>query len=179
MSWSGFNLHFSQAYWCWTYLLSYGELWWSVCLPVFKLGLSTTSAMGACHLPPQGLNQMLLQLCIFHTPDRSSGWRAEMCWGRNWRNRSSDRYFQEPILWAQVLYLLVSRKALKILHGDNCSSWLRATLFKKYVPGCMLSPFPQITCILTFPPCLFGAVSQSYLKCCLLGCSPHFTPNKT
>ena len=131
MSWSGFNLHFSQAYWCWTYLLSYGELWWSVCLPVFKLGLSTTSAMGACHLPPQGLNQMLLQLCVFNTPDRSSGWRAEMCWGRNWQNRSSDRYFQEPILWAQFLYLLVSRKALKILNGDNCSSWLRATLFKK------------------------------------------------
>ena len=27
--------------------------------------------------------------------------------------------------------------------------------------------------------CLFGAVSQSHLKCCLLGCSLHFAPNKT
>ena len=32
---------------------------------------------------------------------------------------------------------------------------------------------------LTFPHCCFGAVSQSYLRCCLPGCSPHFTPNKT
>ena len=33
--------------------------------------------------------------------------------------------------------------------------------------------------ILTFPHCCFGAVSQSYLRCHLLGCSPHFAPNKT
>ena len=85
-------------------------------------------------------------------PDRSSGWRAKMCWGKDWQNRSSDRCFQEPILWAQFLYLLISRKALKSLHGDNCSSWLTATLCKKYVLDCMHSPFPQITCILTFPP---------------------------
>ena len=30
-----------------------------------------------------------------------------------------------------------------------------------------------------FPYYLFGAVSQSYLKCSLLGSSPHFSPNKT
>ena len=29
------------------------------------------------------------------------------------------------------------------------------------------------------PPCPFGAVSQSYLRGCLLNCSPHFAPNKT
>ena len=28
-------------------------------------------------------------------------------------------------------------------------------------------------------PCLFGAGSQSYLRCCFLGCSPHSAPNKT
>ena len=38
------------------------------------------------------------------------------------------------------------------------------------------SPKP---CILAFPHCRFGAVSQSYLRCCLPGCSPHFAPNKT
>ena len=38
------------------------------------------------------------------------------------------------------------------------------------------SPKP---CILTFPHCRFGAVSQSYLRCCLLGFSLHFVPNKT
>ena len=26
---------------------------------------------------------------------------------------------------------------------------------------------------------LFGTVSQSYLRCCLQGCNPHFAPNKT
>ena len=31
----------------------------------------------------------------------------------------------------------------------------------------MYSPFTKITCMLTFPPCLFGAVSKSYLGCCL------------
>ena len=32
---------------------------------------------------------------------------------------------------------------------------------------------------LNWTDCLFGAISQSYLRCCLLGCSPHFAPNKT
>ena len=42
----------------------------------------------------------------------------------------------------------------------------------------MHSSFTKITYILNFPPCLFGGVSQSYLRCCLPGCSPHFAPNK-
>ena len=33
--------------------------------------------------------------------------------------------------------------------------------------------------ILTFLHCLFGTVSQSYLRCCLPGRSLHFAPNKT
>ena len=37
------------------------------------------------------------------------------------------------------------------------------------------SPKPYI---LTFPHCRFGAVSQSYVRCCLPGSSPHFAPNK-
>ena len=51
-------------------------------------------------------------------------------------------------------------------------------LLEKYVLGCMHSSFTKITYILSFPPCLFGGVSQSYLRCCLPGCSPHFAPNK-
>ena len=39
-----------------------------------------------------------------------------------------------------------------------------------------LSPKPYI---FTSPYCHFGAVSQSYLWCCLPGCSPHFAPDKT
>ena len=34
--------------------------------------------IGTCHLSLQGLNQVLLQLLIFNTPESSSGWRAEM-----------------------------------------------------------------------------------------------------
>lgn len=33
--------------------------------------------------------------------------------------------------------------------------------------------------MLTSPHCRFGEVSQSYLRCCLRGCSPHLVPNKT
>ena len=33
--------------------------------------------------------------------------------GKNWQDRSSDRYFQELISWVQLLYLLIFRKALK------------------------------------------------------------------
>ena len=40
----------------------------------YKLSL----AIGTCHLALQGLNHELLQLLTFNTPERSSGWRAEM-----------------------------------------------------------------------------------------------------
>lgn len=41
-------------------------------------------------------------------------------------------------------------------------------------------PFTQNHVLLTFSPlCLFGAVSQRYMRCCLLGFSPYFAPNKT
>ena len=44
----------------------------------------------------------------------------------------------------------------------------------------MYSPFMKITCIDTdLPPYPLGAVSQSYLRCCLPGYSPHSSPNKT
>ena len=59
--------------------------------------------------PLQGLNHALLQLLIFNTLERSSGWRVEMrhsvlSQGRGWRAGSGRtglgiiRYFQEPIL---------------------------------------------------------------------------------
>ena len=41
-----------------------------------------------------------------------------------------------------------------------------------------IAPSPKLH-ILTFPHCHFRAVSQSYLRCCLLGCSPRFAPDKT
>ena len=119
-------------------------------------------------------------------PEKSLGWRAEneaLC-AQGTTGRTGlqiVRYFQEPISWAQFLYLLISRKALKSLmvmtvplHETGRS------LLKKYVLDCMYSPFTKTTFILTFPlsSCLSGTVSQSYLSCCLPGHSPHFVPNK-
>ena len=82
-----------------------------------------------------------------------------------WWNRSSDRYFQEPISWSQSLHLFISRKALNpfMLTSAPCedqktckvSAWLHWN-----------PPSPK-SYILTFPQCLFGAIFQSYLRCYL------------
>ena len=47
---------------------------------------------------------------------------------------------------------------------------------KKYIYIGLTACTPSI---LTSHPCLFGAVSQSYLRCCFPGCRPHFALNKT
>ena len=85
------------------------------------------------------------------------------------------------ILWAQFSPLLISRKALKILHGDVCCSWLAVTFTRLPETFCkknmcfIACTFTKITYILT-PHYLFGAVSQRYLKCCLPDYSLHFVP---
>ena len=43
----------------------------------------------------------------------------------------------------------------------------------------MYSPFTKIIYFYSLPPYIFGAVFQSYQKCCLPSYSPHFIPNKT
>ena len=87
------------------------------------------------------------------------------------------RYFQEKILWAQFLHLLISRKVLKsfmvILLLVTSSNFLQ-----KHVLDCMHSPFTKITCIIILPYSFPLWSSQSYLKCCLLGHRPHFATNK-
>lgn len=50
---------------------------------------------------------------------------------------------------------------------------------KRYVLGCMSSPSPKSHIHSPFSPCLFGAVSQSYLRGYLLGHSPHIVPDET
>ena len=40
------------------------------------------------------------------------------------------KYLQEPILWIQPLYLLISRKALKTLHSDICFSRLAISFMR-------------------------------------------------
>ena len=120
-------------------------------------------------------------------PERSAGLRSgvkhSVLW-ENWQNRFSKRYFQENILWAQLLHLFVFRKNTKILHGDVCSSWLAGT-FRRPAPT-----FCKNVCVWLHGPLLhqnhicanippFGMVFQSYLKCCLQGYSSHFAPNNT
>jgi len=92
--------------------------------------------IGTCLLPVQGLNHVLLRLLIFNTPWKEFGVESRkeaLCWGRgegDWQDRLSERYFQEPILWAQILILPHIYKSTKILHGDGCSSWLAETFWK-------------------------------------------------
>ena len=87
-----------------------------------------------------------------------------------WATSENPSYLEKhwnPSQWP--LFLMTSKK----FHETS------RNLLEKYVLDCMYSPFTKITYVLTFPPCLFRAVSQSYLRCCLLGRSPHFAPHKT
>ena len=80
----------------------------------YKLAL----AMGTCHLPLQGSDCVLLRLLTFNNlwKEFKVGSRKQALCAQGKTGRTSlqiVRYFQEPILWAQLLYLLKSRKALK------------------------------------------------------------------
>ena len=75
-------------------------------------------AMVACHLPLQGVNYELLQLLTFNTlwkEFRVESRNEVFCTlGKTGRTSFQVvRYSQDLILWAQFLYLLIPRKALK------------------------------------------------------------------
>ena len=69
-----------------------------------NLAIEQQWQMSTCHLLLQGLSHVLLQLLTFNNPWREfrveSRNEALCLWGKNWKDRSSDRYFQELILWA-------------------------------------------------------------------------------
>ena len=132
---------------------------------------------GTCHLPLWRLNPVLLQLLTFNTLWRSSGWDEAFCAPGNLVGQVF-RYFQELISWSQSLHYFKSRKSLNplLVTSAPCD---RQQNFCKVSPWLHWAPPSLKSYILTFPDFLFGAVSQSYLRCCLLGCGPHFTPNKT
>ena len=85
----------------------------------------------------------------------------------------------------QFLYLPISRNALisfmattvpcdkQKLHETSRCFWKNTCLI-----AC-ISPSTKISYVLTFSTYLFGAVSQSYLRCCFPGCGLHFPPNNT
>ena len=88
-------------------------------------GTTERLTLSKLHLPLQGLNQLLLQLLTFsHLLKEVQG--GEQTWDtlcsgqknktkqkKTWQERSSNRYSQEPILWAQLLHLLIARQAMK------------------------------------------------------------------
>ena len=109
----------------------------------------TYMALAICtwHLPLQGFKSCTAAAAdLQHPPERNSGWsryEALCTLGKSGRtDLQIVRYFQEPILWAQFSYLLISRKARKILHGDNCVLWLTETC-KKRCAWSYLLPFYQ------------------------------------
>ena len=130
----------------------------------YKKGLwQCQPPIGTCHLHTQGLNHVLLQLLTSNTPWRSPEWRAEMrplCSGKTGRaGPNIVRYSWELILWAQFLYLLISRKALKSFMCNNCFLWLEEVSqdqqkfsTKKYVLDCKCTP-PLPKSHMHCPPC--------------------------
>ena len=84
-----------------------------------------------------------------------------------------------PILLSPLI-----EKNTKILHGDNFLVTSRsftkpAETSLKNVLDCSPLPLYQNHMHTVLPFYLSGAVSQSHLRCYLLGCSPHISPNKT
>ena len=103
-----------------------------------------------------------------------------LCSGRNWQNRSTKTFF---FSWSQF-YEFNSvcpsiQKNTKILLSADCSLWPAENFCKKLCSWLHVFPLHQNHTYTDLLPCLFGAVSQSYQWCCLLGCSPHFAPDKT
>ena len=111
--------------------------------------------------------------------------RHSVLWG-NWQESSSESQilsgedFRIPILVSPP-----SQKNTKIFHGEVCSSRLAVTFTrltetfcKKYMCQIACTPPSPKSHIYGPSPCLFGAVSQSSLKCCLLGYSPRFAQIK-
>ena len=80
----------------------------------YNLALST----GTCHLPLQGLNQVLLQLLAFNTP-----LKRVLCSGKNGQNGSSDsEVFSGDDFMCPILIPPHIQKSTKIPHGDICFS---------------------------------------------------------
>ena len=121
------------------------------------------------HLPL--LNHELLQLLTFNTSwkeFRVENRNEALCaLGKTGRTGLQIiRYFQELILWAQFLYLFISKKCTKILRGEVCSLWLAVTFVKLAKPAknmclnCTPSSPKSHICWLIFPPPLWSSFSE-------------------
>lgn len=81
--------------------------------------MSTTT--GTCLLPVQGLNNVLLQLLIFHTPwkefgaeKRNEALRAGATGEGDWQDRLQRGIFKSQFYELKFLYCLIFIKALKV-----------------------------------------------------------------
>ena len=102
------------------------------------------------------------------SPEGNSGWRVRhSVLQGNWWNKSLDRNFQELISWSQSSHLFISRKALNPFRVTSVTS---RKPFVKWVLDCIELPPSSKSYVLIFLHCLFGAVSQSYLR---LTCDSH------
>ena len=98
----------------------------------------------------------------------NSGWGSTGPWSQRVRCRSKE-FFQ----WAKLLHLPLHREVLNSLTWDVWFSLINSNLLITW------SLFQKLLYILA-PPYLLGAVSQSYLRCCVPALNPQFClPNKT
>ena len=86
---------------------------------------------------------------------------APESWGADQKNDIS-----EPGL----LHLPMHRKVLNSLTGDL---WISLS-DSNFLMFCLSDLYCKNFCVSWFPPCLFRAVSQSCLRCCVPGLSPQF-----
>ena len=131
--------------------------------------------IGTCqgHLPSASVGT---EFCAVSTyPERSSGWKTRMRHSvlqENCQNKSSD---SQMFLGTDFMGTIPASPHIQ-------KSTFMVTIFsrdqqKNFCEDEYLIASPK-SHILTFPSCFFGAVSQSYRRCCLLGCSPDFAPQK-
>ena len=109
-----------------------------------------------------------------------------LCSGKNWQNRPSDsKIFSGDDFMSPMLASPRIQKSTKILPGDVCSAWLAVTCTRLAETFCksmclIACTPPSPKSHICWPPLLpLWSSSQSCLKCCLPGYSPHFAPNKT
>ena len=136
--------------------------------PVF-FPLSTTN----WHLPSSstGIKSRAAEVADLQQPLKGAQGR-EQKWGAMCSRKTGGTGLQidGPILWAQFLYLLKSRKALKFFMMMP-APWDQQKPSAKKICAWLhvLFPLHQNQIYTDLPHYLFGAISQSYLRCCLLG----------
>ena len=83
---------------------------------------------------------------------------------------SWDVYQRNDFSKPRLLYLAICRKQLNSLTWYTWFSLINSSILMFRIPGlcCKNTIYPGSQ------PCLFGAIFQNYLRCCVLGLSPQF-----